>query len=89
MYLHHTLTDSELIRACDNVEGQPLRMLADRLHARSMALRDVVAAYRRIGSGELADLAQLAGRDVLPLLDDFLIHVDRLAEDVDGDPTID
>jgi hypothetical protein len=82
VFLHHSLTDAEIIRACDCIDSQPLRMLADRLHDRSATLAAILASYRAMGPYEPAELDRLIG-DALPGLDRFLAHVDNVAEDED------
>lgn len=34
MFLHHTMTDSEILRTCEGCESPHLRLVADRLRAR-------------------------------------------------------
>lgn len=49
MFLHHTMTDQEIIRSCEGCESQHLRLVADRL-------ADRVASLDRI------DQAMMTGR---------------------------
>lgn len=39
MFLHHTMTDSEILRTCEGCDSQHLRLVADRLRARVEDLR--------------------------------------------------
>lgn len=39
MFLHHTMTDSEILRTCEGCESPHLRLVADRLRARAEDLR--------------------------------------------------
>jgi len=41
MFLHHTMTDSEILRTCEGCESQQLRLVADRLRARVEDLRTI------------------------------------------------
>ena len=39
MFLHYTMTDSEILRTCEGCESPHLRLVADRLRARVDDLR--------------------------------------------------
>ena len=39
MFLHHTMTDAEILRTCEGCDSQHLRLVADRLRARVDDLR--------------------------------------------------
>ncbi len=39
MFLHHTMTDAEILRTCEGCDSQHLRLVADRLRARVEDLR--------------------------------------------------
>ena len=39
MFLHHTMTDSEILRTCEGCESPHLRLVADRLRVRVEDLR--------------------------------------------------
>jgi len=39
MFLHHTMTDSEILRTCEGCDSQHLRLVADRLRAKVEDLR--------------------------------------------------
>lgn len=41
MFLHHTMTDSEILRTCEGCDSQHLRLVADRLRARVDDLRTI------------------------------------------------
>ena len=41
MFLHHTMTDSEILRSCEGCTSQHLRLVADRLRARVDNLREI------------------------------------------------
>jgi len=70
MFLHHTMTDSEILRSCEGCTSQHLRLVADRLRVRVDGMR------------EIADLAH-TGIDRYRLRE---IHagLDRIAEIADN-----
>jgi len=41
MFLHHTMTDPEILRTCEGCESPHLRLVADRLRARVEDLRTI------------------------------------------------
>ena len=41
MFLHHTMTDREILRSCEGCESPHLRLVADRLRARVDDLRTI------------------------------------------------
>jgi hypothetical protein len=41
MFLHHTMTDAEILRTCEGCDSQHLRLVADRLRARVEDLRTI------------------------------------------------
>ena len=41
MFLHHTMTDPEILRTCEGCESPHLRLVADRLRARVDDLRTI------------------------------------------------
>ena len=41
MFLHHTMTDSEILRTCEGCESPHLRLVADRLRTRVQDLRTI------------------------------------------------
>lgn len=44
MFLHHTMTDSEILRTCDGCESHHLKLVADRLRERVEDLRVIAAS---------------------------------------------
>ena len=68
MFLHHTMTDSEILRTCEGCDSQHLRLVADRLRARVEDLRTI---------GKLAH----DGRDAMMLdeLTDTLQEIENIA----------
>jgi hypothetical protein len=46
MFLHHTMTDREILRTTEGCESRHLRLVADRLRERSDALREVIRLAR-------------------------------------------
>ena len=69
MFLHHTMTDAEILRTCEGCDSQHLRLVADRLRAR-------VDDLRRIGK-----LAH-CGRDAMMLdeLTDTLQEIENITK---------
>lgn len=57
MFLHHTMTDSEILRTCDGCSSPHLKLVADRLRERSDALRRI----HDIASGAYVEI--IAGMD--------------------------
>ena len=58
MFLHHTMTDSEILRTCEGCDSQHLRLVADRLRARVEDLRVIgtlAAGIDRHGLREIHD----------------------------------
>ena len=41
MFLHHTMTDSEILRTCEGCESPHLRLVSDRLRDRVQDLRTI------------------------------------------------
>ena len=41
MFLHHTMTDQEILRTCEGCDSQHLRLVVDRLRARVEDLRTI------------------------------------------------
>ena len=41
MFLHHTMTDSEILRSCEGCTSQHLRLVADRLRVRVDGMREI------------------------------------------------
>ena len=65
MFLHHTMTDFEILRTCEGCESPHLRLVSDRLRDRVQDLREIhKLAYRIEQSFELRDIQQFARRIV-------------------------
>lgn len=65
MFLHHTMTDSEILRTCEGCESTHLRLVSDRLRDRVQDLHEIhKLAYRIEQSFELRDIQQFARRIV-------------------------
>ena len=65
MFLHHTMTDSEILRTCEGCESPHLRLVSDRLRDRVQDLHEIhKLAYRIEQSFELRDIQQFARRIV-------------------------
>ena len=65
MFLHHTMTDAEILRTCEGCESPHLRLVSDRLRDRVQDLREIhKLAYRIEQSFELRDIQQFARRIV-------------------------
>jgi len=61
MFLHHTMTDSEILRTCEGCESPHLRLVSDRLRDRVQDLREIhKLAYRIEQSFELRDIRETA-----------------------------
>lgn len=59
MFLHHTMTDAEILRTCEGCESTHLRLVSDRLRDRVQDLREINKLAQRIdGSFELRDIQQ-------------------------------
>ena len=65
MFLHHTMTDAEILRTCEGCESPHLRLVSDRLRDRVQDMREInKLAYRIEQSFELRDIQQFARRIV-------------------------
>jgi len=63
MFLHHTMTDAEILRTCEGCESPHLRLVSDRLRDRVQDLREIhKLSYRIEQSFELRDIQQFARR---------------------------
>ncbi len=61
MFLHHTMTDSEILRTCEGCESPHLRLVADRLRTRVDQMREIhKLAVRISGSFDAADIRKTA-----------------------------
>lgn len=57
MFLHHTMTDAEILRSCEGCTSQHLRLVADRLRVRVENLVTIHRTALRIsGSIYLIDI---------------------------------
>jgi len=54
MFLHHTMTDSEILRTCEGCESSHLRLVSDRLRDRVQDLREINKLAQRIGASYVA-----------------------------------
>jgi len=43
MFLHHTMSDREILRSCEGCTSQHLRLVADRLRVRVDGMREISA----------------------------------------------
>ena len=63
MFLHHTMTDSEILRTCEGCTSPHLKLVSDRLRERVDTLRAVHriadGAYLELVSG-MADIRELS-----------------------------
>jgi len=50
MFLHHTMTDSEILRTCEGCESPHLRLVADRLRTRVDEMREIHKLALRVGA---------------------------------------
>ncbi len=48
MFLHHTMSDSEILRSCEGCTSQHLRLVADRLRVRVDGMREINRVASRI-----------------------------------------
>ena len=61
MFLHHTMTDSEILRTCEGCESPHLRLVSDRLRDRVQDMREINKLAQRIeGSFDAADIKRTA-----------------------------
>ena len=54
MFLHHTMTDAEILRTCEGCESTHLRLVSDRLRDRVQDLREINKLAQRIGVSYVA-----------------------------------
>ncbi len=66
MFLHHTMTDSEILRTCDGCESPHLRLVAERLRSRVDDLR--VIGTLAAGAAQAFDIDDI--RDALETIQD-------------------
>ena len=67
MFLHHTMTDSEILRTCEGCDSQHLRLVADRLRARVEDLRTI----RTLAAGIIDSHDLRAIRDGIGMIDEL------------------
>lgn len=61
MFLHHTMTDAEILRTCEGCESPHLRLVADRLRERVAEMGEIhKLAVRISGSFDAADIKRTA-----------------------------
>ena len=61
MFLHHTMTDAEIMRTCEGCESPHLRLVADRLRDRVTEMGEINKLAQRIaGSFDAADIRKTA-----------------------------
>lgn len=65
MFLHHTMTDREILRSCEGCESPHLRLVADRLRARLdnlLEIQTLCAMAQRTGNefAALTDIEDIA-----------------------------
>jgi len=46
MFLHHTMSDREILRSCEGCTSQHLRLVADRLRVRVDGMREIAEIAR-------------------------------------------
>ena len=54
MFLHHTMTDAEILRSCEGCTSSHLRLVSDRLRERADILRQI----HEIASGAYIELIE-------------------------------
>ncbi len=61
MFLHHTMTDAEILRTCEGCESPHLRLVADRLRERVDQMREIHKLALRVGASfDAADIKRTA-----------------------------
>ena len=58
MFLHHTMSDSEILRSCEGCTSQHLRLVADRLRVRVDDLQRIASEIKEINSTSWEDVAE-------------------------------
>jgi hypothetical protein len=69
MFLHHTMTDSEILRTCEGCESPHLRLVADRLRTRVDEMREIHKLARQVVAGTFASHVIDAGQQIMKLSD--------------------
>jgi len=57
MFLHHTMTDAEILRSCEGCTSSHLRLVSDRLRDRVDDLQRIAAALNEIDASSWEDVA--------------------------------
>jgi len=70
MFLHHTMTDSEILRTCEGCESTHLRLVSDRLRDRVQDLREIHKLARQVVAGTFASHIIDAGQRIVELSGD-------------------
>ncbi len=61
MFLHHTMTDAEILRTCEGCESPHLRLVADRLRERVNEMSEIHKLALCIGASfDAADIRKTA-----------------------------
>lgn len=68
-FFNHNMTDAELIRAAEVCEGQPLRLMAQRLKTRAAELGAVADVVAAVPDAERAALAGTRCADALDTIE--------------------
>ena len=58
MFLHHTMTDAEILRSCEGCTSSHLRLEADRLRDRVDDLQRIALEIKEINSTSWEDVAE-------------------------------
>jgi len=58
MFLHRTMTDSEILRSCEGCTSSHLRLVADRLRDRVDDLQRIASEIKEINSSSWEDVAE-------------------------------
>lgn len=74
MFLHHTMTDSEILRSCEGCTSQHLRLVADRLRVRVDGMRKISS----LANAALVshDLGEIMSHDMNGIMDTLREIVD-------------
>lgn len=71
-FFNHNMTDAELIRAAEVCEGQPLRLMAQRLKTRAAELGAVADAVAAVPDAERAALAGTRCAEALDIIEQII-----------------
>lgn len=61
MFLHHTMTDREILRSCEGCESPHLRLVADRLRDRVNDIKRIGSEIKEINANSWEDIADTIG----------------------------